>query len=180
MNKLIILSGCSGGGKSTLLSALKKQGYEVIPEMGRQIVKEQLALGGKLTPWDNPLDFCELLIKRSIEAYNHAEKLVSKDNLIFFDRSFLDGICYYQTHSKLDPHKYDHFIRELKFYHLVFMVPPWKEIFIEDEERKHSFEDAVKEYNLLIKFYPKCRYQIVQLPKIDVNERCKFILDSIV
>ena len=42
MNKLIVISGCSSGGKSTLLEELKNNGYAVIPEVGREIVKEQL------------------------------------------------------------------------------------------------------------------------------------------
>jgi predicted ATPase len=53
-NKLIIISGCSGGGKSTLLSELTSIGYSVIPEIGREIVKEQVRTNGIITPWDNP------------------------------------------------------------------------------------------------------------------------------
>lgn len=42
-NKLIVLSGCSGGGKSTLLAEFSRHGYTVIPEVGRKVYKEQLA-----------------------------------------------------------------------------------------------------------------------------------------
>jgi predicted ATPase len=31
MNKLIVISGCSSGGKSTLLAELQQSGYSVIP-----------------------------------------------------------------------------------------------------------------------------------------------------
>jgi len=72
MNKLIVISGCSGGGKSTLISALSAAGYAVVPEAGRIIVKEQLQSNGNITPWENPRAFCELLIERSITAFQHA------------------------------------------------------------------------------------------------------------
>ena len=98
MNKLIIISGCSGGGKSTLLTELSSQGYTVIPEVGREIVKEQLSTKGNSTPWQNPKSFCELVIEKSRTRYDHAKTLPgAKDQLIFFDRSVLDGISFYQT-----------------------------------------------------------------------------------
>ena len=40
---MVVVSGCSGGGKSTLLAELALRGYAVFPEPGRQIVKEQLS-----------------------------------------------------------------------------------------------------------------------------------------
>src|SRR5690606_38947729 len=47
----IVLSGCSGGGKSTLLSEMSRRGYSVQPEPGRQIVMEQMAIHGDGVPW---------------------------------------------------------------------------------------------------------------------------------
>ena len=49
----VIISGCSGGGKSTLLSEkLVRRGYFVVLEPGRQIVKEQHAIDGEGLPVD--------------------------------------------------------------------------------------------------------------------------------
>ena len=50
---LVVVSGCSGGGKSTLLAEMARRGYLVFPEPGRQIVKEELFIGGDGLPWDN-------------------------------------------------------------------------------------------------------------------------------
>lgn len=176
-NKLIVISGASSGGKSTLLDELSKQGYTIIPEIGRRLVKEQLALNGNILPWENPLSFCEMLIERSIAAYHEANKLESvKDQIIFFDRSFLEGVCYYQTLNVLGANKYDQFIREFRYYPIIFMVPPWKEIFCEDDERKKTFENAIEEYERLVKQFPKAGYELVEVPKMSVQERLKFIL----
>lgn len=47
----VVLSGCSGGGKSTLLSALGRRGWVVVPEPGRRIVEEEQRGDGRALPW---------------------------------------------------------------------------------------------------------------------------------
>lgn len=180
MNKFIVISGCSGGGKSTLLSELSSNGYTVVVEVGREIVKEQLAVNGNITPWENPQAFCEILITRSIAAYKQAkETTTAKEHVIFFDRSFLEGVSYYQSLQIKDANKYNHYIDDLRYYQTIFMAPPWEEIFRQDEERKHSFEDAVDEYTRLLKFYSEYGYRIIELPKVSVRARVQFLLSSI-
>jgi predicted ATPase len=51
MNRFILLSGCSGGGKSTLLAELAQRGFATIEEPGRRVVREELASGGDALPW---------------------------------------------------------------------------------------------------------------------------------
>ena len=178
-NKLILISGCSGGGKSTLLDELSRLGYLVVPEVGREIVKDQLEKGGDITPWQNPILFCERLIEQSVLAYQNTAKSAPPNNqLIFFDRSFLDAVSYYESLNMADRFKYNSLIEDLRFYPIILMTPPWKEIYSQDSERQHSFEDAVNEYERLMKFYPRCGYQIIELPKVTVDERLKFILSQ--
>lgn len=175
-NKFIVISGCSGGGKSTLLTELQKNNYSVVPEIGRELVKEQLAINGKILPWQEPLLFCEELINRSVAAYNQATQIKSaKEHMIFFDRCFLEGISYYQM-LKPNDKKYNHLVKELRFYSTIFMAPPWQEIFCEDSERKNSFENAVEEYERLSKNYVEYGYELTLLPKSNVEQRLQFIL----
>jgi predicted ATPase len=37
MNRFVVISGCSGGGKSTLLAELGRRGHAVVEEPGRRI-----------------------------------------------------------------------------------------------------------------------------------------------
>jgi predicted ATPase len=180
MNKLVVISGASSGGKSTLLSELSNHGYTVVPEAGREIVKEQLAINGDITPWQNARAFEEMIVARSTAAYHQAKAMQAVlGQVIFFDRSFLEIVSYYQTLKTKESSKYNHLIDELRYYKTIFMAPPWKEIFCQDDERKHSFEDAVREYDRLMEFYPKCGYSIIELPKVSVKERVKFILSNL-
>lgn len=179
-NKLIVISGCSGGGKSTLITELGKKGYAVVHEVATDIVREQLALNGDKTPWENPNAFCELLIARSIEDFYRAKAMAAVfGELIFFDRSYLEGIRYYKTLNRIDTNKYDSFMNDLRYFDTVYMAPPWEEIFCQTKERKHSFKKSVDDYERLLSFYPKCGYKTIGLPKVDVSSRIQFILSSI-
>lgn len=176
-NKLVVISGCSSGGKSTIVAEFGKQGYTVIEEIGRKLVKEQLDIKSGITPWEKPQEFCKLLVSQSIEAYHQAAQMKAvKNNIIFFDRSFLEGVCYFQS---LNIHEYDHFVNELRYYPIIFMTPPWKEIYTQDSERKHFFEDGVNEYNHCLNFYPRCGYRVIDIPKNTVTERMHFILQRV-
>lgn len=41
VNRFVVISGCSSGGKSTLLAELGRRGYAVVDEPGRRIVKDE-------------------------------------------------------------------------------------------------------------------------------------------
>jgi predicted ATPase len=84
MIKLFAVSECSGGGKSTLLAALQKHGYRVVPEVGRQIVKQHADI---LT--EDIKSFCELVVKELVKTYQKIiTELYSSDEVVLFDRTF--------------------------------------------------------------------------------------------
>jgi predicted ATPase len=116
--------------QEAIKTSLSDVGFSTIQEMGQQIVKDQLEIKGNITPWANPTAFCETVITRSVGAFHQAQDIESPiENLVFFDRSFLNGVSYYQTLKIPDSRKYDHLIDELRYYPTLFMTPPWPEIF---------------------------------------------------
>jgi predicted ATPase len=50
MDRFVVISGCSGGGKSTLLAELGRRGHSTVEEPGRRIVAQELQQGGKSSP----------------------------------------------------------------------------------------------------------------------------------
>jgi predicted ATPase len=50
MNDFFVISGCSGGGKSSLLAELARRGFATIEEPGRRVVREELASDGEAVP----------------------------------------------------------------------------------------------------------------------------------
>lgn len=93
---------------------------------------------------------------------------------IFFDRGLVDAAVAFQRSAGesaaiiLEQNR--------RYYQKVFLAPPWPEIFVEDGERRHSFADAVSEYESLLKAYGEFGYQMILLPKMNVVERADFLL----
>jgi predicted ATPase len=169
---MVVVSGCSGGGKSTLLAEMALRGYHVYPEPGRQIVKEQLHIGGDGLPWENAVKFAELCVSRAMFFYNTAMPI---DRPAIFDRSILDNISGIERLGLPLPQYLKAALRRYRYARRVFMTPPWKELFSSDAERRHSFEDAEAEFASLLKAYKANAYEVVLIPKGTTSERASFL-----
>ncbi|MBA3956794.1 MAG: AAA family ATPase [Parachlamydiaceae bacterium] len=171
-NNYVIISGCSGGGKSTLLSELASRGYSVVLEPGRQIVKEQTAIKGDAFPWTNLEKFLDLALSRYVFQFNSQKE---QQQLVFFDRGIIDAV---QLRNP-QPEYFQNAAKNFRYNRSVFLVPPWEEIFASDAERKHSFESAKKEFDELLIKYKNFGYETVLIPKVSVKERVNFILEKL-
>ncbi|WP_319518260.1 AAA family ATPase [uncultured Martelella sp.] len=174
MNRFFVISGCSGGGKSTLLDALAARGFAVVEEPGRRIVAEETAGDGKALPWVDMAAFA----RRAI-AMAAADQAAVAESMrpVFFDRGLVDAaaaLCH-ATGAAAPPD----IVRQVRYNTTVFMTPPWPEIYRRDGERRHGLEDGIAEYERLMAFYPKLGYRPVELPKADVETRVRFVLQQI-
>jgi predicted ATPase len=175
-DRFVVLSGCSGGGKSTLLTALERRGFIVFEEPGRQIVKEQQFLTGNALPWTDPLQFVELSVSRSI----HQMALAARgDQRSFLDRGIVDAISFLEHLCLPVPLHLENAVKQLRYHRRVFIAPPWPEIFAADAERRHSFDEAKAQYSSLLRTYERLGYSLVELPKIDVESRVEFIVGQL-
>lgn len=175
-DRFFAISGCSGSGKSTLLSELGRRGYGTVAEPGRQIVKEQLSIGGDALPWADAEKFVEQVISRAIHQMIVATRF---DGAVFFDRGIVDAVTALERmQAPISPqHR-----RALQIYghnRKAFLSPPWPEIYRIDAERQHSFENAVGEYIALEEAYPRHGYETILLPKCDVAARADFVLSIV-
>lgn len=171
-NYRFVISGCSGGGKSTLLAELKQRGYRVFAEPGREVVKAQLASGGNGLPWADGLQFAELCVALGRQYYEATSAATSP---VFFDRSVIDNIAGIERAKiPLSSHCKDA-LAHCRYARRVFMVPPWPEIYRQDDERRHSFQEAELEYHGLLSAYQKLGYQTLVIPKQGVAERANFV-----
>lgn len=175
-DRLVVLSGCSGGGKSALLTAIGAHGHAIYAEPGRQVVKEQNLIGGDALPSRNIEQFAALTISRSM---HHMTLGAQNSGLSFFDRGIIDQISG-MAHTGLNVP--DHFIAaaaRLRYHHRVFVVPPWPEIYRTDSERQHGFDAAVASYEHLLKTYSRFDYETVEVPRLPVAARADFILEHL-
>lgn len=175
MDRFVVISGCSGGGKSTLLEALARRGYDLVEEPGRRIVREELARGGEALPWMNAEAFLHRAIAMALEDRERATRHTT--GLVFFDRGLIDAavaLTHVTGSDVLTPLRRQH-----RYNSRVFLAPPWPELFENDAERRHGFDDAIAEYERLAKGYPALGYETQILPKISVEERADFVLATL-
>lgn len=167
-HRLVVISGCSGGGKSTLIDALGRRGFLTVEEPARQLLREDPGANQR-----DPQGFAAKLL----EAYVRGWKSVrDRQAIVFFDRSLLDVVSWYHRTRTEVPANLAAMVASAPYDRLVFLVPPWLEIFKHDLERTHSYESAVAEYESLAETYPAYGYDVVLVPKAGVEERADFVL----
>ena len=171
MNKLVLISGCSGGGKSALLAELAARGFAVVDEPGRRIVKQELENDGNALPWIDMPAFARRAIRIATDDHVAAR---SQPSWTFFDRGLVDAAAAleYATGEPIQ----EEVIAANRYREQVFLAPPWPEIYGTDPERRHGFDEATAEYARLEELFPKVGYEIVLLPKAKISERADFIL----
>lgn len=169
---LVVISGCSGSGKSSLLRGLAERGYAVMPEAGRQIVKEQLAVGDDALPWADVRRFADLLASRAMHQFNSA---AANGRHCLFDRSLVDVVAHLEFLGMDVPAPLRRAVAVYRYAPRVFITPPWRDIFTADSERRKSFDEAVAEYEALIGTYRSLSYTVIEVPCITVNERVAFV-----
>ena len=175
MDRFVVISGCSGAGKSSLLAKLREYGYAAIEEPGRRIVSEELERGGEAIPWIDPGAFARRAIALSLA--DRDEAACRTVGTVFFDRGLIDAATAL-AHLTGEPIPYDLSARH-RYCRRVFLTPPWPEIYVTDPERRHGFQAAVEEYERLLQAYPSLDYEVVIVPRASVTERARFVLDSL-
>jgi predicted ATPase len=173
-DRFVVISGCSGGGKSTLLTELGRRGYATVEEPGRRIVREELRNHGLALPWVNEIAFARRAVEVALADLTAASRAAG---WVFFDRGLLDAAGALQ-HLTGEPTLKT--LGQARRYHRrVFLAPPWPEIYVTDAERRHGLDEAIAEYQRLLGLYPFFGYDVTILPKVNVHERADFVLDAL-
>ncbi|MGG4605142.1 AAA family ATPase [Paenalcaligenes sp. Me131] len=173
MQRFVVISGCSGGGKSTLLTALQQHGYGVVAEPGLRVIQQAQESGSCALPWCDMDLFVEHII--ALATTDLAAAKGSHDGIVFFDRGLIDALAAKQRlhpeSQSLDDSQLSHC-----YDRCVFLTPPWPEIYEKNDDRQHSIEAATAEYEHLLQVYAQLGYHIHLLPKTSVQKRVDFVL----
>jgi len=168
-----ILTGGPGAGKTTVLEALKVRGFLGVDEAARQILKEQKAIGGDATHDGDQVKYRDLMLERSVAAFNAVEERAAP---VFFDRGIPELLGYGEPAGAPTPTHVAQAIARYRYSRTVFVFPAWEAIYCHDEERKHTFRHAVEVYQSVNAVYRQCGYAPVEVPCVSVAERVQFIL----
>lgn len=147
----------------------------MVEEPGRRIIQEEMRIGGQALPWIDMAAF----LRRTIDVAlnDHADAPRGNTQWVFFDRGLIDAAAAYQelTGDLL----LNEFGQTCRYHSRVFLAPPWPEIYVQDEERRHDIDTAQLEFERLQRTYPAMGYVVSLLPKIGVAERADFVLKTL-
>ena len=168
-DSFVMISGCSGGGKSTLLSELARRGYAVVAEPGRRIIAEEREGDGGALPWVDAAAFGRRALAMSIADHEGAR------GLTFFDRGVVDAAVAIRASGGDDPRA----VIAAHRYGWLFLAPPWPEIYENDVDRRHSLEKALSDHERVSQAYRDAGYAPIMLPRDTVAARADFVLAAV-
>jgi predicted ATPase len=174
-NNYFVLAGTSGTGKTTVLNHLNSFGYPCSEEAARLVLSKELAEDGPALPSKNPYLFIQSMMDASVKNFTELEMTAGP---CFFDRGIPD-LIHYATRFSVDPTLFEDASRKYRYNQKVFLFTPWQEIFINDNERRMTFEKSVEFHDLLVKVYQHCDYSVIEVPHLAFEARAQFILQSV-
>jgi predicted ATPase len=171
-NQFHIITGGPGSGKSTLIAALAAQGRHAMPEAGRAIIQDQVAIGGSALPWADKTVFAELMLGWELRSHRDAQALAGP---VLFDRGLPDVAGFLNLCGLPVPPHVRRAAELFRYNRRVFIAPPWAGIFTQDAERKQDFAEAEATYRSLVEAYTELEYELIELPCVPIAERARFV-----
>jgi predicted ATPase len=171
-----IITGGPGSGKSTLIDALAAKGFHHMPEAGRAIIRDQVAIGGTALPWADRIAFAELMLGWELRSWHEAGDLAGP---VIFDRGLPDVVGYLHLCGLPVATHVERAADLFRYRPRVFIAPPWREIFVADAERKQDWAEAQATYEAMVTVYTGFGYELVTLPIAPVGERARFVRAAI-
>lgn len=171
-NRFFAVTGAPGAGKTTLLHALADDGYTCLPEAGRAII-EAATQSAEPHPWTDPRAFALRMLTNDQQSYEAALDL---EGPVFFDRGIPDIAGYLQLVGHPQNSAVHRAAADLRYNRRVFIALPWQAIYVQDEHRTQTFDEAVKTCAIIAHAWRYYGYDLTPLPFGSVEERVAFVL----
>lgn len=167
--KRIVITGGPGSGKTSLIDNLRQKGFHCYEEVSRQLIQRM----------EISTSFKDFNFEDEVFSLRKKDFLDASVDLQFYDRSMIDNLAYL-TKNKLNvSESMDNDCNQHRYFTKVFILPPWHDIYENDNERVEEYDEAVDIHNYLIEAYTKYNYTLIEVPKASVEERIDFILNRI-
>lgn len=175
-NCKIVITGGPGSGKTEIINSLSKKNFYCFKEVSREIIRPEQLKGIENYFSDKPIEFSKRLIKKRKEQYIESSNLsLSKRKpVIFFDRGLHDIFAYLNYIKK----SYNNIKFKLEdySYDMAFILPPWKEIYKTDSERKETYEQSIQIHKHIRSMYIKYKIQLFEIKPNTIENRVLEIL----
>lgn len=167
--KPIVITGGPGAGKTTLLDAMAELGYATFSEGSRTLIEQQSRLENGVLPWTNLPEFANLCLQlmgqQKRAAFNH--------EVAFVDRAIPDIVAYLRVGGCYVDQAF--LVESTGYHETVLACRPEASVYVQDEVRPHSFEEALQIHQALVDCYIELGYQVSEVPWGSVEERVAFV-----
>ncbi len=143
-------------------------------EISRDVIREAQKQGIEQLFLENPILFSEKLLAGRLEQFHKGGQYLS--SAVFYDRGMPDVTAYMDFMDIHYPVNFTQTCMEHR-YNTIFLLPPWKAIYAQDNERYESFEQAERIFHFLKRSYENYGYQVQEVPMGTLEERAQFMLD---
>lgn len=169
-HKRYVLTGAPGSGKTTLLHALNGNKTTCFPEVFRKLFTEAQKRGVKSPFLNDPVKLSQAIIEGRVRDFM-TEKITE---IHVYDRGIHDALAYLDDLKVSYPESFKE-IASRHTYDKAFILPPWKEIYVNDNERIENFEKTDAIHQVLLKAYTNYGMPPIIVPKLPVQERVAFM-----
>lgn len=179
----IVITGGPSTGKTSVIEQLENLGNHCLHEVIRTMTLKAESEGKKvemisnpIVSVDDPMQFNLKILNARIEQYKFAEQSQEKD--VFFDRGIPDVLAYMDCFGQTYGHDFKESCVTMRYDH-IFLMPPWREIHINDSGRFESFEESLQIYDYLKQAYERHNYDVIIVPQGTVDDRIDFIMNHL-
>lgn len=182
-SKKVVITGGPSTGKTVIIQQLEAFGYHCFHEIVRTMTLEAKKEGDPESIVSNPLAFVKDPFEfnqriLSGRMQQHSKSGAINNPYVFFDRGIPDVLAYMDYFNQSYTLEFEEACTTRR-YDKVLILPPWEKIYVSDNERLESFEEAIEIHDHLERTYIKYDYDPVLIPTGTVKDRISFILNEL-
>ena len=182
-SRRIVITGGPGTGKTAVVNQLEKKGFNCLHEIIRSMTLEARKEGDEKEQRTNPLafvsdpfEFNRQILEGRVKQFELAQN--NTQEILFYDRGLPDVLAYMDYFEQEYGEDFEEVCQTYK-YDDVLLLPPWKEIYVSDNERLETFEEALEIHRFLEDTYHRFGYEPITVPQGSVEERTIYALEKL-
>jgi predicted ATPase len=167
-----VITGGACCGKTTLIDLLAEQGFQTVPETGRQVIERAVAKGQAVEEvFGDGATYARMIMELQLET----EQRLRATDLLFLDRA-LPGCLPFYWHFGLDVNEVLAKCRHHRYASVFILDLLPLELDgarVQDEAYTVLLDEA------LVHYYGALGYEVVRVPVLTPEERLEFVLERL-